>query len=402
LAHINPDDSTLTTCRAPDRGRFTRKQLLYVLTVDWFFLSHFSDRAIAAADAGFRVSVACRRSGVALELPKARTKWVDWNVTRKGLSPRREVAAIRELVAIYKREQPDIVHHVALKPIIYGTLAARIAGVPRIINAPVGMGFVFTSKGVLARVMRPLVQLLLAGSLAPRGSRVIFENRDDLQTAVSKGLVPTSAAVLIRGAGVDLERFVPSPEPTGSVRVMLIGRMLKDKGVYEFVAAARKLRAEGVDAEWILVGAPDDENRASIDTDRLRRWDNEGVIRWLGARGDMPKLLKSAHIVALPSYREGLPKSLLEAMAAGRPIVTTDVPGCREVCAHGVNGLLVPPRDEDALAEALRELIEDPERRIRFGAAGRKRAESEFSTRLVQEKTLAVYREVLEGSLGRS
>jgi glycosyltransferase involved in cell wall biosynthesis len=161
------------------------------------------------------------------------------------------------------------------------------------------------------------------------------------------------------------------------------------------VAAARKLREEGLDAEWLLVGAPDDENRASIDTEQLRRWDEEGLVNWLGARRDIPELLTTSHIVALPSYREGLPKSLIEAMAAGRPIVTTDVPGCREVCADRVNGLLVPPRDADALAEALRQLIVDPAMRIRFGAAGRKRAETEFSTLQVQQQTLSVYRELL-------
>jgi glycosyltransferase involved in cell wall biosynthesis len=369
---------------------------MYVVTVDWFFCSHFLDRALAARDAGFEVLLAARLESPTVQLEREGITTVSWNVSRDGISPLREVAAIRQLVSIYRHAKPDIVHHVAIKPIVYGTLAALLTSVPHIVNAPVGMGFAFTAAGIPARLLKPLLTLLLRMLLGARGARVIFENADDRSFAVQRGLVPESSALLIRGAGVDLTRFQPSPEPKGPVRVALIARMLKEKGVEEFVAAARQLRREGLQAEWLLVGAPDSNNRGSLTQDQLMQWHNEGVVRWLGERRDIERVLAETHIVALPSYREGLPKALLEAMAAAKPVITTDVPGCREVCLHGVNGLLVRPRDAAALAAAMRELIEAPEKRSELGLAGRRLAEQYFSTKLVQRETLALYQSLAQ------
>jgi glycosyltransferase involved in cell wall biosynthesis len=212
---------------------------------------------------------------------------------------------------------------------------------------------------------------------------------------VNDGLVRARDAVLIRGAGVDVQRIRMKPEPPAPPRLALVARMLWDKGIGEFVAAARLLIEQGLEAEFLLVGGLDTDNRACIDARQIEAWQSEGVIRWLGHRRDVADVLASCHIVALPSYREGLPKALLEALAAGRPIVTTDVPGCREVVIPEENGLLVQPRDIPGLVEALSRLIRDPALRQRFGAAGRRLAERAFATDLVEQQTLALYADML-------
>lgn len=367
------------------------KKLFYVVTVDWFFVSHFLERAVAARRAGYEVTVICGLGSERETLRRHGLDAIDWQVTRHGLNPWRELRAMLALRRIYRTRHPDLVHHVALKPIVYGSMAARLCGISRIVNAPVGMGFVFSSGSALARLLRPLVRLLLRGLLNPKGSRVVFENADDQAAAIRSGLVAADASSLIRGAGVDIDRFRPLPEPSGRPRIVLGARMLWDKGIGEFVRAATLVRARGIDAEWVLAGDPDSGNRASVSEGQLRAWHENGTLTWLGRCDEMPRLLSGCHIAALPSYREGLPKFLLEAMAAGRAIVATDVPGCREVCAHEINGLLVPPRDPQALADAVIRLAVDPGLRRRLAAAGRRRAEREFATDRVQEQTLRVY-----------
>jgi glycosyltransferase involved in cell wall biosynthesis len=336
-----------------------RHRVLYFVTEDWFFCSHFLDRALAARAVGYEVMVLTRVGEHGERIRSAGLSLFPLDLRRRGLNPFAELATVMKVRGVYRKLKPDLVHHVALKPILYGSLAARLSSVPRLVNAPVGMGFVFSSASWLARVLRPLVGFALRALLNPPGSRVVFENPDDLGAAVRKGLVRREDAVLIRGAGVDLERFRPRPEPEGPPRVVLVARMLWDKGVGEFVEAARTLKARGVAARFLLVGAPDRENPAAIEVARLEAWQAEGIIEWWGPRSDVDRILADSHIACLPSYREGLPKSLLEALAAGRPIVATDVPGCREAVRNGQNGFLVPSHDAVALAKALEVLIGD-------------------------------------------
>lgn len=375
----------------PDR----RPRLLYLITVDWFFVSHFLDRAIAARSAGFDVFVLTHLDAHHQRIRDAGLIPIQWHVTRRGINPLRELGSLFQVWRIYRRHRPDVVHHIAMKPILYGSLAARLAGIRAVLNAPVGMGFIYSSGSLLARVLRPLLAMSLHALLNPPGSRVVFENRDDHAAAISRALVRADDALLIRGAGVDLNKFAPSLEPPTRPRVVLIARMLWDKGVGELVAAARLLEARGSDAQIVLVGPIDPDNRASIDEPQLLAWQAEGIIEWLGPRTDVAAVLAASHIVVLPSYREGLPKSLLEALAAARPIVATDVPGCREVVQPGVNGLLVPARDVVALAEALDVLIRDRALRQRFGIQSRRLAEDEFGSERVASATLAVYRSLL-------
>jgi glycosyltransferase involved in cell wall biosynthesis len=312
---------------------------------------------------------------------------------RRRTNPLAEIGTIQEIARHYRALKPDIVHHVALKPTLYGSMAARYVGVRNIVNAPVGMGFVFTSDSAKSRTLRPVVTAALRVLLNPRGSKIVFENRDDRREFIARGAAREADSVVIRGAGIDIATFAPSPEPPPPITVVLVARMLWDKGVGEFVGAARALRSPN--RRFLLAGTGDPQNPESISEDELRSWHDEGIVEWLGHRTDIPAVLAHAHIACLPSYREGLPKSLLEALAAGLPVVTTDVPGCRETVTDGVNGLLVPPRDANALAAALWTLIEDADLRRQFGAAGRQRAETEFASSIVIAQTLKLYATLL-------
>jgi glycosyltransferase involved in cell wall biosynthesis len=283
-----------------------------------------------------------------------------------------------------------------MKPVLYGTFAATAAGVPAILNAVTGLGYLFDDHGAAFRAARA-ASIRMARAVFRRGNVFfLFQNARDRGEFVRLGLATLERSLLIPGSGVDVDRFRPKPSPSGTPVVVLPARLLKAKGVVEFVEAARRLRKEGVDARFVLAGEPDPGNPTSLAGSQIRQWVAEGVIEWPGWVKDIPGLLAASHVVCLPSYREGLSMTLLEALAAGRAVVTTDVPGCRDAVTDGVEGLLVPPRDPDALARALRRLIEDPELRARLGAAGRERAVREFSSRRVCDETLALYARLLE------
>lgn len=368
-----------------------KRKLLYLITEDWFFCSHFIERATAASRAGYEVLVAAREGRHGQLIRDAGLRFVPVGFARRSLNPLRELRVLLEILALYRREKPDVVHQIAAKPILYGSLAAMLAGVRAVVNAPVGMGYVFSSADVAARTLRPLLSLGFRCLMNPRRSKVVFENRDDLDDFVSGGRVRACDAVLIRGAGIDVDRFRPR-QPSAEVPVVvLVARMLRDKGVVEFVEAARKLHDEGIAGRFVLVGGPDPENPASISAATLASWNGISGVEYWGWRENVADVLAQASIACLPSYREGLPKSLLEAAACGLPIVTTDVPGCREAVSDGENGLLVPARDSDALAAALKVLLLDPALRQRMGVAGRRKAEIEFASGRIVSETLAVY-----------
>ncbi len=372
----------------------TRKKLLFLVTEDWYFCSHRLPPARAAQAAGYDIVVATRVAQRGAEITAEGFKLVPIGLRRRSRNPFREIAAIAEIVQLYRRERPDIVHHVALKPVLYGSLAALLVRRPAVVNALAGMGFLFTSTTRLATLLRAAVSRVFRVLLNAGRNVLILQNPDDMAMLVSGGLVTASRVRLIRGSGVDIDRFRPSPEPDGVPVVMLASRMLWDKGVGEFVAAAALLRARGVAARFVLVGDGDADNPASIPDDQLKAWHDSGVVECWGRCDNMPAALAQAHIVCLPSYREGLPKVLLEAAACARPLVATDAPGCREIVRHGDNGLLVPLRDAAGLAEAIARLVGDPALRLQMGETGRQMVESEFSEARVAQQTLAVYREM--------
>ncbi len=367
------------------------KKILYFISEDWFFCSHFMERAIAAREAGYEVVVVTREKDHGRHIRKAGLKLIPINFQRRSINPLRELWMLQSLYRIYAQERPDIVHHIAAKPIFYGTVAARMLGISSVVNAPVGMGYAFSSSDKKARLLRPLIQMAYRWLLNPEGSRVIFENAHDLNAFVGSGVARQSDTVLIRGAGINLLRFQPHPEPEGVPVVMLIARMLYDKGVMEFLRAAEQLHSSGTLARFVLVGDVDYGNPASISVEILQSWHGRSGVEWWGWKADVAAVLRQAHIVCMPSYREGLPKSLLEAAACGLPIVTTDAVGCRDVVEDGINGYLVPVKESAPLAVALGKLIVSPGLRSTMGRKGRIRAEAEFSSDRVVEETLALY-----------
>ena len=318
---------------------------------------------------------------------------------RRSLNPVREVALLNEIRRVYADERPDLVHHFTIKCVVYGALAARMTGIPACVNAVTGLGHVFTSDGFKAHLLRPPVQALLRLAMNGPNSRLIVQNPDDHAAFLHAGLIEPCYVRLIRGSGVDTERFKPTnPSSRGNnpITILLASRLLWEKGIGEYVAAARQLRTEGIAAQFWLAGNPDPGNPASIPPEQLAEWQREGDIALLGQVDDMPSLLAQTDLAVLPSYREGTPRSLLEAAACGLPLVATDAPGCREIVQHGVNGLLVPVKDSIALANAIRQLCRDPATRQSMGRASRAKVLAEFDERIVFEKTLAVYDELMQ------
>lgn len=370
----------------------SRPKILFFVTEDWFVCSHWLPLIEGAKHAGFDVVVVTRTNRHAEKIRQLGVKVIPFGISRRGYNPFLEFSAILRLARIYCKEQPDIVHHVAMKPILYGSLVSHLMRVPHTINWVSGMGWLFVSNNRRAKILQIAVRKMLG--LLLRGTLVIVENKDD--QAIISGLgIADQHIHLVRGAGVDTLVYVPSPEPDGVQLVVLPARMLWDKGVEEFVDAARQLRQRGVKARFILVGEPDAENPASVPVDRLMAWQKEGVVEWWGRLENIPQVLAQSHIVCLPSYREGLPKSLLEAASCARPVVTTDVPGCREVVRDGDNGLLVEARNATALADALVRLLADPELRLRMGQRGRERVLNEFAQEKIVDQVMALYRGLL-------
>ncbi len=369
--------------------------LLYLVSEDWFFWSHRLAVARGARDAGWRVIVACRVDQHADRILGEGFELVPLPMQRGSLSPLAMLADLVRIVRVYRRARPDLVHHVAIKLCLIGTIAAVLARVPRVVNAFTGLGYLFIADTPKARLLRRLTLALLRPLLHLQRVQTVVQNGDDLAMLRDARLAPLSRVALIRGAGVDVHRFAPGRPAVGPPWVVLVCRMLVDKGVYELVAAAGLLRARGRVVRVILVGPTDPENPKSLGDAELEAWHAEGVVEWWGQRSDVPEIWAQASIGVLPSYREGLPKSLLEAGACGLPLVTTDVPGCRELVRHGIDGLLVPPRDPRALADAIACLLDDPERRAAYGASIRARIVAEFSEAVIVGQTTDLYARLL-------
>jgi len=327
-------------------------------------------------------------------------RWIPLSMERASLNPLREIATLRRLIGVFRRERPDIVHGFTLKCAIYGTIAARIARVPAMVSAVSGMGYVFTSDTLKARLLRPLVKTLLRIALNGKRSLLVLQNHDDALAFSQAGLVAPDKVRVILGSGVNTFRFHPSNRTTHRyerLRVLLAARLLEEKGVREFIEAAAILRKRERDIEFVLAGTPDPGNPHSISRDELRRWTEAGLVRCLGHVDDMPALLGSVHVMALPSYyREGVPKSLIEGAAAGLALITTDRPGCREVVTQdGVDGLRVEVRNAEALADCIARLDDDRDWLAQLGERAREQALKKFDERLVIQQTLDVYAELL-------
>lgn len=374
-----------------------RRKLLFLVTEDWYFCSHRLPIARAARAAGFEVLVATRvdRHGERIRAEGFRLIDLPWR--RRTRNPWREIATLAALRNLYRREAPDIVHHIALKPTVYGALVAPRA--QRTVSTVAGLGYLSTSSQLRARLLRPAFRFVLRRLCARPRARLIVQNPDDRAALMTVGIVDPARVAMIRGSGVDLARFAPHEEPHGEVTATMVGRMLWSKGVGELVAAARLLRERGAPVRVVLVGEPDPENPESVPVEKLHAWSRAGWIEWQGRRDDMAEVLRATHIAVLPTYREGLPMTLLEAAASARAIVATDVPGCREIVRDGENGLLVPSKDASALADAIETLARNRALRERMGRRGREMAAA-FGEDVVVAETLALYRSMLEGPDG--
>lgn len=370
--------------------------IVFLVTEDWYFWSHRVALARACRDAGWRVTVATRidRHGEAIAAEGFTV--APLRLRRKGRNPLGEAAAVFELYRLYRRIRPDIVHQVAMKPVLYGTLAARLAGVPVVVNALAGLGYVFASDEARARLLRTVLSAAFRLLLDRPGQHVIVQNREDHRLLVKGGMVRPERISVIRGSGVDCDHYRPTPEAPGIPVAALVARMLWDKGVGEAAEAADILRRRGVAVRLALVGKPDPDNPRSLDTETLRQWNDSGRIEVWGHSDDVAQVWAAAHMAILPtSYGEGLPKTLLEAAACGRPLIASDAAGCRELVEHEVDGLVVPRRDAGALADAIQRLAEDGNLRRRLGAAARRKVEAEFSDAVVVCQIMSLYERLL-------
>ena len=385
------------TSTVESRNGSNRKLILFANT-DWYLYNFRRSLALALMEQGYELLLISPPGPYGEKLRALGLRWEPVPMDRRSLNPLREVRLLAWLVALLRRERPVLVHGFTIKCAVYGSLAARLAGVPARVNAVAGMGYVFTSNDAKARLLRPLVRALMHAALDGRNARLILQNPDDVALFERAGFVDARHIRLIQGSGVDCSRFTARDklrDPTRPWRVLLAARLLWDKGLAEFVEAARQLQAQGRAIEFLLAGDPDPGNPAAVPEATIRDWVDSGVLYWLGHVDDMPALLASVDAVVLPSYREGLPKGLIEAAACALPLVTTDVPGCREVVRDGVDGLLVPPRDGAALANAIARLHDDPALATRLGLAAREKALAEFDECIVIARTIAVYRELL-------
>lgn len=385
----------------PAPGNDSRPVILYVINEAYFLLSHRSE-LLQAAGERYVTFVAAPADHVwapegfsTSELEVWGARYLPIRMSRRGQNPFNEIVTLRSLLRAFRQARPTVVHLLTIKANLYGGLIARLMGVPGVVFSVTGLGQVFVAHGLFAAVRRTVVAQALRIAFAHPRARVIVQNAEDLRYLVEKGIVAPSKAVLIRGAGVDINAFQPTPEPDGPVRIVFASRLLWEKGVGTFVDAARLLGGCSEQVRFVLVGDTKASNPRSVPKETLEGWVEAGTIEWWGRRTDMPAVLAQSHVFCLPTaYGEGIPKVLLEAAAAGRAIVASDIAGCREVVQEGTNGLLVPANEPVALARALDFMISHGDERRRMGQAGRVIAEREFNVATVVSRTLALYDEL--------
>lgn len=371
-------------------------RLLYLVTEDWYFCSHRLPMARAARDAGFGVSVATRCTDHAAQIRDHGFDLHPLRWRRRAMDPLSAARDIAEIAGLYAELKPDLVHHVALKPVVYGTMAATLAKTPRVVNALTGLGFAFGSRGTRAVAAGHLARLALRRALHRPGGVVVVQNQRDAERLDAEGLADPAAIRLVRGSGIDLSRFVPLPEPAGPFTIGYVGRMLADKGVPTLLDAHERVRARGLDVHLLLAGAPDRENPTSLSEAELRSRTARPGIEWSARVDDVREVWRRCHVAVLASRHEGLPLALLEAAACGRALIASDVSGCRELAEHGVNALVVRPDDPAALADAIARLALDPTLRRSLAARSRERVVAAgMGVDSIGDRMVSIYRELL-------
>ena len=369
----------------------TKKRVLFVITDDWALISHRLHLAEAAIKLGYEVAVVTRVTKYRDVLEASGLKVFHWRLERRSLNLISEIISIFHLWKILIFFEPDIIHAVAQKPVIYAGLAMKFSKKAKFVAALGGVGFIFTSKNIKAKILKPIVKLFLRFVLRAQTSELILQNIDNVQFIVDLSIVDENRISLIKGAGVEIGKFQPSLIPKGPPLVILPARMLWDKGVAEFVRVAGRINARYIEARFVLVGDIDSHNPASITQSQVDRWVQQGAVEHWSRRDDMDQIYQQASIVCLPSYHEGLPKVLLEAASCARPTVAFNIPGCREVVRDGINGFLVSFGDEVALEKAIVTLISDRSLCVKMGAKGREIVEQEFSSEIINMQTFAIW-----------
>jgi glycosyltransferase involved in cell wall biosynthesis len=373
----------------------TVTRVVLVANTDWYLFNHRLSLAERLRDLKVEVHLASPGGPFVDRLRQAGFAWHEVRMDRKGFNPIREARTLQALGRLHRELRPTLVHHFTIKPVLYGSLQGRWQHVPALVNSITGRGYVFAGRGAVPWLLRLLLRPVFAYALNTPNQRVIFQNPADLDEFLSMRLVTRRWSTVIRGSGIDPERFFPRPEPEGDPVVLMPSRMLWDKGVQDLVEASRLLRERGVRVRAVLAGEPDPGNPTSIPAKRLEEWVAEGVVEWSGRKQDMVEAYAASHIVVLPSHAEGVPRALIEAAAMGKPIVATDLPGCREIVYNGRNGFLVPLRDPQALSDAIQRLVEDPALRSRMGAEGRAIALGNYTDEIINGMILGVYDELL-------
>lgn len=374
-------------------------KILLFANTDWYLYNFRLGLAKALRERGDQVVLVSPDGDYSIRLQESGFRWVCFPMAPHGMNPLVEISTILRLLWLYLREKPDLVHHFTIKCVLYGSWVSHLIGIRRVVNSVTGLGFVFIERDSENLRLRGLIKFLYR--LILNRTWVIFQNTSDKNLFLKYRLVKENKISIIQGSGVDTKLFSPQPVLDGSPLVILPARLLWDKGVGEFVKAARQLKKDGIDARFALVGDTDFKNPAGIPAEQIKVWVGEGVVESWGWMDKMVEVYAQAHIVCLPSYREGTSKTLVEAAACGRPLITCDVPGCREVVQLGINGLLVSPRDVQGLVGAMRYLIENPDERKIMGNAGRKIAENLFSMDLIISQTFTVYELVQSSQLKR-
>ncbi|HKT29561.1 glycosyltransferase family 4 protein [Dyella sp.] len=374
-------------------------KLIFFANTDWYLYNFCVSTALQLRKDGHEVVMLSPPGPFGARFAAHGFRWIQLPMDRASLNPLREAATLSRLISILREEQPDLLHNYTMKCVVYGALTARLARVPAVVNAVAGMGYVFTSDALKARMLRPLVKALMRMTLSDHRSLLILQNPDDVMSFTDAGLILPERIRLIRGTGVDTMMFhpaVPPLHPDGRLRVLLAARLLREKGIPEFAEAAALLRQWGHDVECVLAGTPDPGNPHSVPEEQVREWVDAGLIRWLGHVDDMPGLLNTVHVMVLPSYyREGVPKSLLEGAACGLALITTDRPGCREVVSKdGVDGLHVEAQSAMSLAKCIARLDNDRNLLTQLGQRSRQKVLREFDERAVIQKTIDVYGEL--------
>ncbi|WP_156305382.1 glycosyltransferase family 4 protein [Sphingobacterium endophyticum] len=372
------------------------KKLLIVTNVDWFLISHRLVLAIAAVKSGWNVYVACEDTGRGGEIETEGVKFINFPLSRSGTNPIEEFNLYKRFVELYKTVKPDVVHQITIKPVVYGSLAAQKVGINGIVNAISGMGYMFTAGRI--GLMQKIILFLMRKGANKSNVSFIFQNNEDKNVLLNHNVLDKCNSInIIKGSGIDLQKFAFTPQHfSGRIKVLFASRMLWDKGVRELREATEYLKDKYRNKiQFILIGKADDENRTSVSADYLKSWSDGDYILWKGHVENVLDEYKNSNIVVLPSYREGLPKNLIEACAIGRPIVTTNAIGCKDCVDEGLNGYKVPIKNGLALAEAIEKLINNPDDMVEMGKEARIKAENEFDINHVINNHLRIYNSLL-------